>query len=476
MKILFITSEAAPLAKVGGLADVSGSLPRALNSLGHDVRVLMPQYAGIDRQLFPLTAERAGFRVSLPGNTRTVNLNRMQAGNVIFYLLENRDVFGTEEVYTDDLERFFFFSRAAFEILPHLEWQPEIIHCHDWLTALVIMWSKKAGYPYASVFTIHNLAYQGLFDESFMDHRGLRKDWDFFPPDAPRPAYNFMSQAILWADLVTTVSETYAREITSSRLGSGLEAFLRYRAARDELRGIVNGIDYDYWNPQTDEYLPVNFNSNNLKKRVLNKIALQKTAGLPVDSDIPLIGMVQRLDAQKGLDIFEQAVDSILQETGVQFVILGKGWDNYEEMLRQIASRNPRQAAVFIAFEEALAHLIYGGCDMFLMPSQFEPCGLGQMIAMRYGALPIVRHTGGLVDTVPQMSADLSEGNGFVFHEYSGEALFQAVREAVEAYRKRAAWSRAMRRVSQLDFSWQSSARRYESIYRQVLELSSHPL
>ena len=308
-----------------------------------------------------------------------------------------------------------------------------------------------------------------------MDHRGLRKDWDYYPPDAPRPPYSFLSQAILWADMVTTVSETYAREITTPQQGFGLDPLLRYRAARDELRGIVNGIDYDYWNPQTDDYLAVNFNSTSLKKRVLNKIALQKTAGLPVDSSIPLIGMVQRLDAQKGLDILAQAVDTILQETGVQFVILGKGWNNYEEMLRQVASRSPQQVSVFIAFEEALAHLIYGGSDMFLMPSHFEPCGLGQMIAMRYGSLPVVRHTGGLVDTVPQMSPDLSEGNGFVFHDYTGEALFQAVKEAVSAYRKRDAWERAVQRVSREDFSWSSSARRYEALYRQVLEFKSHP-
>jgi starch synthase len=471
MKILFITSEATPLAKVGGLADVAGSLPKALRARGHDVRILLPQYGCLDLRRFPLTSLKTDFHFSLPGESASINLNRTESQGVPVYLLENAQYFGGPDVYNaNDLERFYFYSQAVFEILPHLDWQPEIIHCHDWLTSLVVMWSKKAGYPWSSVFTIHNLAYQGFFDENYMNRRDLKKDWDYFPPGAPQPPRSFMAQGILCADLVSTVSETYAQEITTPEYGVGLDALLRYR--QDSLTGIVNGLDYQDWNPLTDDYLPVNFDSSTLKKRILNKFALQKVAGLPVDRDSLLIGMVQRLDEQKGLDILAPAIEPVLKETGAQLVILGRGRDNYENMLRQIGSLYPRQVGIFIAFEEPLARLIYGGCDAFLMPSRFEPCGLGQLIAMRYGALPIVRHTGGLVDTVPEFNADLSQGNGFIFHGYSPEALTMAVKEASAAFRRQDLWIKAMQRISRLDFSWQSSAQKYETAYSSVLAKS----
>ncbi len=462
MKILFICAEAAPLVKVGGLADVTGSLPKALKTLGHDVRVLLPQYGCIDSLRFPLTKVQADFQFSLDGSMCSVGLNQTTVDGVIYYTLENSGMFGTREVYANDLERFFFFARAVFEILPHFDWQPDILHCHDWHTALVPFWSKKAQYPYASIFTIHNLGYQGFFDQGFMDRHHLGTDWDS-PSGAPAPGYNFMSQAVLWADRVTTVSETYAREITTSELGVGLDCLLKYRG--QDLTGIINGLDCDYWNPQTDPYLPVNFDADHLPRRALNKVALQRVAGLPVNGDIPLIGMVQRMDEQKGIDIVTGGIDSLLKETGAQLVILGRGRDSYEAAFRQIAGRYPQQAAAFLAFEEPLAHLIYGGSDMFLMPSRFEPCGLGQMIAMRYGALPVVRHTGGLVDTVPPLSTDLSSGNGFVFHDYSPAALVRAVKGACQAFRNKNAWAKAVRRVARLDFSWQASAKKYNSVY-----------
>jgi starch synthase len=468
MKILFVASEAAPMAKVGGLADVVGSLPIALRALGEDVRTMIPQYGCIDASRFPFTRIKSGTKIETSGQVKTVDLNLTQNGGVPVYTLENQEYFGTKEVYSNDLERFFFFSRAVFKILPGLDWQPDIVHCHDWLTALVIMWLKKAGYSYSCVFTIHNLAYQGTFDNSYALLHGLEKEWDGFSPDAPLPPRCFMSQGILKADRVTAVSETYAREITTPESGCGLEGLLRYRAARGELSGIVNGLDYEAWNPGTDEYLPLNFSPADLKKRVFNKIALQRVAGLPVNSDIPLIGLVQRMDEQKGIDILVQAADRILSETGVQMVILGRGRENYENALRQIAARYPRQAAVFTAFEEPLAHLIYGGSDMFLMPSRFEPCGLGQMIALRYGALPIVRHTGGLTDTVLKFSPDLGQGNGFIFHEYSAAALLKAVNEAAAAFRNKNGWSRAVERTMKLDYSWQSSARKYVELYRSL--------
>ena len=281
-----------------------------------------------------------------------------------------------------------------------------------------------------------------------------------------------MSQGILWADLVTTVSETYAKEILTPEYGVGLDPLLRYR--QKDLLGIVNGIDYEEYNPETDPHIRANYGSSTLERRVVNKLALQRQANLPQDAGMPLIGMVQRFDEQKGFDIVERALASIFEETDAQLVILGHGREQYENMLRQMASRYPGRMAVFITFDNSLAHLIYAGCDMFLMPSRFEPCGLGQQIAMRYGALPIVRHTGGLVDTVPELTPDLTEGRGFVFKDYTPESLIAAAIRGVGAFRNKSAWEGAVRRVMKLDFSWQASAAKYEAAYKRVLEKTSH--
>lgn len=470
MKILFAASEANPLAKVGGLADVVGSLPNALTRLGHDVRLIIPQYGCIDCSQYQPTTVKDKFEIPMMSKIEPASLTvTTLKDEVPVYMVGSSQYFGDTEVYgRDDLKRFLFFSKAVFEILPQLDWQPEIVHCHDWHTSLAVMWIKKAHYPYATIFTIHNLAYQGPFDEAFLVESGLEKDWNDYPPDAPKPPFNFMSQGILWADLVTTVSETYAKEIVTTEYGEGLDPLLRYR--QKDLLGIVNGIDDEEYNPETDPYIRANYDSSTLEKRIVNKLALQKQANLPQDAEIPLIGMVQRLDEQKGFDMLEKALPLILENAGVQLVILGRGREYYENMLRQIASKYPGQMALFTTFDNPLAHLIYAGCDMFLMPSRYEPCGLGQLIAMCYGALPIVRHTGGLVDTVPELTPDLAQGSGFVFRDYAPEALITAVKKGIDAFKNKKAWERAMQRVMKLDFSWQASAAKYEAAYRRVLE------
>ncbi len=475
MRILFVASEVSPLAKVGGLADVIGSLPNALTRLGHDVRLIIPQYGCINVSQYPLTAVGDRLGILMAGKKETTSLVATTLKNgVPVYMIENSQYFGDKEVYGgNDLKRFLFFSKAVSGILPQLDWQPEIVHCHDWHASLLAVWLKRSRYPCASVFTIHNLAYQGLFDEAFLVESSLDRDWRDFPPDAPRLPFSFMSQGILWADLITTVSETYAKEILTSEYGEGLDPLLRYR--QKHLLGIVNGIDYEEYNPETDSHIPANYDWSTLERRVANKLALQAQANLRRDARIPLIGMVQRLDEQKGFDIVEEALPSILEETKAQIAVLGKGREDYENMLTQIASRYPGQVAVSIAFDNALAHLIYAGCDMFLMPSRFEPCGLGQLIAMRYGALPVVRHTGGLVDTVPELTPDLAQGSGFVFQDYSPEALITAVKKAVDAFKNKSAWHGAMRRVMRLNFSWRASAAKYEAAYRRVLERKSLP-
>jgi len=281
-----------------------------------------------------------------------------------------------------------------------------------------------------------------------------------------------MTQGILWADVVTTVSETYAREIVTPAYGDGLDEILRYRD--DNLIGILNGIDYDEYDPLNDPLIPARYDLSTLHKRTTNKLALQERFGLPKSMEMPVVGMVSRLDEQKGFDILFDGLDSLIKDTKMQLIILGRGSDYYHDLLKQAASRYPRNIAALLVFDDALAHLVYAGCDMFLMPSKFEPCGLGQMVAMRYGAIPIVRHTGGLADTVQDLVPDLSEGTGFVFMDYSAEAVVTAVHRARSAYyEQKEAWHSVMQRIMALDFSWQNSAQKYESVYHRALELKS---
>jgi len=471
MKILFVAAEVAPLAKVGGLADVIGSLPKALSELGNDVRVMMPRYGVIDAVKYPVMPVIDDFNVRVMKTTKPVALKATDLSDKVkVYLVDSDDFSSSSEVYgKGGLERFFLFCRAVLEILPGLNWQPEIVHCHDWHTALIPLWLRENGYHYVSLFTIHNLAYQGPFDDAFLSDSGLKEDWQSRPADAPEPLLNFMSQGILWADMVTTVSETYAKEILTAEYGEGLDELLRYR--QEKLFGIVNGLDYEEYNPATDPLIPSNYDASTLGKRIANKLVLQRQAGLPGNAEIPLIGMVSRLDEQKGLDILVESLDFLLQKTQAQMVILGKGKEQYHSLLKQATDKYPQQVAAFLTFDNALAHLIYAGCDIFLMPSRFEPCGLGQLIAMRYGAIPVVRRTGGLADTVQDLTKDLNEGTGFVFRDYDSKAMSTAVQRAVDAYKDREGWHKAIQRIMALDFSWESSAKEYQSLYYRALEL-----
>ena len=471
MRILFISAEATPLAKVGGLADVIGSLPKALCDLGHDVRIMMPGYSIIDTIKYPSHPVINNLNIDVMKTTEAVALEITKlTDKVKVYLVKNQKYFGSGNVYKkDDLERFLFFCRCVVEILPGLDWQPEIVHCHDWHTALIPLWLKKKDYQYATVFTIHNLAYQGSFDRGFLVKSALSEDWQSMPEGTPKIPFNFMSQGIIWADVVNTVSETYAREILTPEYGQGLESLLKYREG--SLFGIVNGLDYDEYNPATDSFIPSNYDSSTLDKRIKNKIALQKYAGLHEDSENPLIGLVSRLDKQKGFDIVVKSFEALLDGTQPQIVILGTGNKHYHTMLKKAANEYAHQVAIFLTFDNALAHLIYAGCDIFLMPSRFEPCGLGQLIAMRYGAVPVVRHTGGLADTVKNLNDDFTEGSGFVFNNYSARAMSDAVRRAIGIYRKKESWEIVKRKIMNLDFSWQASAKKYESLYYKSLGL-----
>ncbi len=470
MKVLFAAAEAAPLVKVGGLADVIGSLPAALNKLGHDVRVMVPRYGEIDVSKFPVTTVLDSLSVPVMGTVKPASIEIIELANGVKVYLVNQDDFSnTTDIYDQgELERFFLFCRAVLEALPKLDWQPEIVHCHDWHTALIPMWLRRNNHHYASVFTIHNLAYQGAFSSEFLINFGLEQDWRSIRVGDQEPPLNFMSQGILCADKVTTVSETYAREILTPEYGERLDYLLRYR--RDDLLGIVNGLDYKEFNPATDNLIPARYTVSKIDRKLTNKMALQARTGLVESVDIPIIGMVSRLDEQKGFDILVSSLDTLFERIEAQMVILGSGTEMYHDPLRQAAMRHPQKLAVFGDFDDRMAHLIYSGCDMFLMPSRFEPCGLGQLIAMRYGSVPIVRRTGGLAETVQNLSPDISEGTGFVFENFDSGDMLAAIQLAVDAYRNRRAWLALLQRIMALDFSWKKSAKKYLSLYRSALE------
>jgi starch synthase len=469
MRILFIASEAFPLAKVGGLADVTSSLAIALRDLGHEPCLVLPKYGSIKAPIQEIQGK--GFAVSLMGHSEPATLKKtMLKGRIPVYLVENQRYFGAEEIYTqDELDRFLFFSLSIPSIISQLDFRPDIVHCHDWHASLVPLGLKKTKIALPCIFTIHNLAYQGSFDQQFLQRSGLSSVWqEYIPTDAPRPSLNFMSQGILLADIVTTVSPSYASEILTSQYGEGLEQLLSYRF--NDLYGIVNGIDYDEYNPATDPYLERNYDFTTIERRVDNKLALQRKGGLPQNPDIPLFGMVSRLEEQKGIDLLLQTIDAFITETRAQLVILGEGREHYHKLLAEAALKYPDRLSAFIDYDERLARLIYSGGDMFLMPSRFEPCGLGQLIAMRYCAIPVVRHTGGLADTVKDVTQ--ANGNGFVFQNYTVLEMLDAIKRAEESFYHRDEWQNLMRRNMKLDFSWKASARKYEEIYLRARNMS----
>jgi starch synthase len=479
MKILFATSEAAPFAKTGGLADVAGSLPPALAQLGHDVTVVMPRYRRVDVQAYKLKPVAT---LSIPlgaWNERCEVLKGRMGRNVTVYFI-NKDIYydrpelyGTPRGdYPDNAERFIFFSRAIPELCRVLGLQPDIVHCNDWQTGLVPLYIKKLADRTAvlrktrTLFTVHNLGYQGLFWHWDMRLTGL--DWDVFTPEGIEfwGKMNLLKAGLVSADIITTVSRTYSREIQTPEYGYGLEGVLVKRSA--DLYGIVNGIDYQTYDPAHDRALPHTFSASRLAGKAACKRALQRSVRLPVTND-PIVSMVTRLVDQKGMDILTEALPEILS-LGVQLVILGTGDAVYHQVLTDAASRYADRMCVLLKYDDVLAKSIYAGSDMFLMPSRYEPCGLGQMIALRYGTVPIVRRTGGLSDTVIDHNPRSGRGTGFLFEEYSAPALVGALQRALEAYSNTAKWHRLMQAGMHQDFSWETSAKEYAKLYRKAMK------
>jgi len=469
MKVLFAAAEAYPLAKVGGLGDVAGSLPKALRDLGHDVRIALPRYGGIR----DVRDDLGPLAVRIGGEGLEAQLKASQVDGVPVYLVDYPPLFDRPKVYEyeDDGKRFGFFCKAILELLPVADFWPDVIHLNDWHSALAAAYLKTTyagGERYRgirSVLTIHNLGHQGLFGRDLFDWLGL-------PPDTWHPEgvefygqLNFMKAGIVYADRVNTVSPTYAAEIQTEEYGCKLDGLLRSRAAK--LSGILNGIDHDVWNPSRDPHLAGKYSKSTLERKATNKKSLQEESSLAARPKAPLFGFVGRATEQKGVDLLVAAIPEMLK-LGAQVVFLGTGEKRYEDELVTLARRESGFVA-YLKYDEALAHRIYAGSDFFLMPSKFEPCGLGQMISLRYGTIPVVRATGGLADTVRDIGANPKDGNGFTFRDYSVAAFLDAVRRAVEFYRGGRGWKSMRQRAMSTDFSWGASAKEYAALYSQAL-------
>ncbi len=483
MKVLFVTSEVAPYSKTGGLGDVSSALPLALHRLGCDVRLLTPRYGVIEPERFKLKPHGQDFAISMKGRTlRAVLLEQNELSGPPIYFLNCPVLFDRPGIYVDPFSnrdyldndyRYIALARAAMELPRLLDWQPDIFHCNDWQTALVAMYLHDAREhgdfaSSRSVMTIHNMAYQGQFSKDSVER--LNGAERYFHPGGPLEFYglvNFLKAGIEFADAVNTVSPTYAKEIQSSfDFGYGLETVLR---SRGDLAGILNGIDVDLWNPETDRWIERTYSAVTIERKVENKKALCALVGLPFDAHLPVLGIVSRIVSQKGFDILIPALTEMLS-IPAQFILLGSGDPNDEHVLREIARLYPDRAAVKLGYDEKLSHLIEAGADMFLMPSRFEPCGLNQMMSMRYGTLPVVRATGGLTDTVIDADADPGSGTGFVFEEYSANDLIAAVQRAITAFQNHKRWRQLQQNAMHKDFSWDRSARSYLEQYKKCLK------
>jgi len=455
MKVIFCSSEVFPFAKTGGLADVSGALPLALADSGCKVKVFMPLYKGISPK-----------KMNNDFGSTKINSNI----EIIFIRNDNyflRDaLYGTSSGdYSDNLERFSFYSQKVIEITKRINFRPDIVHCNDWQASGVIIYLKtkyKDDNFFSNsktVLTIHNLAYQGLFDKDKFPVLGIHQDYFSMPYLEYYGKINLLKGGIVFSDMVNTVSPTYAKQIQDKEYGCGLDGVLKEKS--DRLIGILNAIDYKVWNPAKDKFIYKKYSSNTLEYKYVNKGKFQKEYGLASKKGIFLIGMVSRLAEQKGVDILAKALDSILKKH--QVVILGTGDVKYHNILKNKEKKYKGVFSLHLKFDEALAHRIYASCDAFLMPSRFEPCGLSQMISYKYATVPIVNHTGGLVDTVIDYN---NKGGGFVFNDYSHKALIETVERAAETFHDKKKWLTLLKKISKYNFSWVKTAQRYINMYK----------
>lgn len=474
-KILMCSSEVAPFAKTGGLGDVVGALPQALAKLGHDVRVVLPKYGCIPQQYQEAMEFLFFLYIPLGWRRKYCGVFRLQKDGVTYYFIDNEYYFGDPYLYKwNDLERFAFYNKACLEILKTLDFRPDVLHCHDWQAGMIPV-LLNAYYVrdeffrgIKTVFTIHNLRYQGLYSiDVTADFFSL--DSSFFTNDKLEfhGCANLLKGGIVYSDYVTTVSPTYAEEIKTPAGGERLNGLLKAR--ENSLYGIINGIDTEEYNPKSDPYIYERFDLRNLvPKKKANKMKLQEELGLPVDGEKAMIGIVSRLVDQKGFDIIADSMGELM-EMDIQLVVLGTGEERYENLFRQNAWFHPDKMSANIMFSNEMAHKIYASCDILLMPSMFEPCGLSQMIAMAYGTLPLVRETGGLKDSVQPYNEFTNEGNGFSFGPYNSHDMMYTLRMALNLFADKEVWTPMMKRAIKTDFSWNASAKQYSDLYAQLL-------
>lgn len=479
MKILIATSEAVPYVKTGGLADVTGALLKALRGLKQDASLILPLYS----------STRNNFKLYNTGKSVSIQMGQLKKSAGIWasdrsltpksYFVDCTDLYDRPELYgtgqseyPDNALRFGFFSRAVLETCKVMKLKPDVIHCNDWQTGMLPLYLRtfyrKSRYlmKTATLFTIHNLGYQGIFDSTDIKYTGI--GWNFFTPDGIEfyGKMNYMKAGLIYSDLLTAVSNTYADEILTPENGFGLDGVLRNR--KDDLSGVINGIDYDKWDPMKDELIPAKYGPESLNfKSKCRKILVDRT-GID-DAGLPLFGIVSRLSSQKGLDLVLRSLDKLFGMK-VNLIVLGKGEVYYESAFRAAAEKYKGRLFVKTGFDESLSHLIYSGCDFFLMPSKYEPCGLGQMISMKYGTIPVARRTGGLADTIQDYNHMLSEGTGFLFSDFTPEALQHSVKRAISVFNDRKRMKKLVFDAMSSDFSWKKSAGRYLELYKKVME------
>jgi starch synthase len=481
LRICFAASEAAPLAKTGGLADVAGALPRELRQRGIDARLFLPAHAQLDTKALEGREPRPAGEISLSfGKRRFVARlleSRLPASELPVYLVDCPPLFHRDSLYTDDEDegrRFVYFSRAVIEGCQRLGWAPDLFHCHDWHAALIPLLLRST-YAWDALFeksrsilTIHNMGYQGNFAADDLAGLGLSETADLLDPaELANNRVGFLRSGIVHADRVTTVSPTYAEEIRTAEYGMGLEGVLAARA--DGVSGILNGVDYEHWSPERDCFIPHRYSRTRLAGKAKNKEYLLRSLELRSEPGPPLAGIVSRLAYQKGFELCFTALPELIAESELRLVVLGEGERDYVQFFRSLATRHPERVHFHRGYHEELAHLIEAGSDLFLMPSRYEPCGLNQMFSLRYGTIPVVRRTGGLADSVEPFDRDTGEGTGFVFTPFTAEALRAALDDALACYEQRDKWQRLIDNAMRKDFSWDAQAAEYEALYRATL-------
>ncbi len=481
MKIAFVATEAVPYAKTGGLADVAGSLPGELEKLGCEVKLFIPKYFIIEETKHGLyyNWDIGEMPIRINSTIRPVHIHqsKLPGSNVEVNFIDCPHYFHRPRIYTNDSdedERFILFTKGVIETLQRLHWAPDVIHCNDWQTGLLPLfikdnykWDKLFDHT-ASLFTIHNIGYQGLFSETALLNAEIKRKW-FYPggPVEHNGAVSFMKTGIVFADILNTVSNKYSHEILKPELGAGLDVVLRER--KKDLFGILNGVDYNVWNPETDIHIPHHYSAKDLSGKKKNKKILLNHFNMPFNEKVPLIGIISRMVAQKGFDIFALAIDDLMA-LNAQWIILGSGEEQYEDLFRQLAHKIPHKVGTYIGYNNELSHLIEAGADLFLMPSHYEPCGLNQIYSLKYGTVPVVKKTGGLADTVNDWDElnhfGFDTGTGFTFSDHTDLALYKSVKRALNNFNNPKAWIKIQQNGMAKDYSWGHSAEQYIELYK----------